>query len=237
MRGTARSGPSRPKRECGDGLEGPDRAHGWRMHGRDSRPKRVFVGYRYIHTAVDDRTRVAYSEILDDEKGSTAAEFWDRAHAWFTSRGINIERALTDNGACYRSRIWSDALNQTGVAHKRTRPYRPQTNGKVSNASTGSCSKNGPTSATGPQKGSDEPPMTGSSTSTINTHPTAHSAGPLQWPPSTGCSRTTSPRTTTRTATRLRSRLSPPGRDITRKTYRQRSTWASRGAFRVRPHV
>jgi len=104
---------------------------GWRMHGMENRPRRVFVGYRYVHTAIDDRTRLAYSEILDNEQGSTAAGFWLRAHAWFEARGTHTERALTDNGACYRSRAWRDALAQTGVVHKRTRPYRPQTNGKV----------------------------------------------------------------------------------------------------------
>ena len=104
---------------------------GWRMHGKANRPRRVFAGYRYIHTVIDDRTRVAYSEILDDEQGVTAAEFWLRAHSWFSAQGIAIERVLSDNGACYRSRAWSDALAATGVVHKRTRPYRPQTNGKV----------------------------------------------------------------------------------------------------------
>src|SRR6185436_9160935 len=59
------------------------------------------------------------------------AGFWTRAHAWFTAAGITVERVLTDNGACYRSHTWRDALAATGVSHRRTRPYRPQTNGKV----------------------------------------------------------------------------------------------------------
>jgi transposase InsO family protein len=104
---------------------------GWRMHGRANRSTQVFAGYRYLHTVIDDRTRVAYSEILDNEQGVTAAGFWHRAHAWFAAHGITIERALTDNGACYRSRAWRDALAATATTHKRTRPYRPQTNGKV----------------------------------------------------------------------------------------------------------
>jgi transposase InsO family protein len=114
-------------------LSGIPDGGGWRIHGRGNAPtvKRSSVGYRFIHTAVDDRTRVAYSEILDDEQGITAAEFWHRAHAWFAAHGIHVERALTDNGACYKSRVWRHALDVTGVAHKRTRPYRPQTNGKV----------------------------------------------------------------------------------------------------------
>ncbi len=106
---------------------------GWKVHGRGNTPdhRRTKAGYRYIHTALDDRTRIAYSEILNDEKGTTAAGFWDRAQLWFATLGITIERCLTDNGACYRSRAFATALARTGVTHKRTRPYRPQTNGKV----------------------------------------------------------------------------------------------------------
>ena len=106
---------------------------GWRIHGRGQTPavKRSPVGYRFIHTAIDDRTRLAYSEIHNDEQGVTAAAFWRRAHTWFAAHGITVERALTDNGACYRSRVWLVALTETGVTPKRTRPYRPQTNGKV----------------------------------------------------------------------------------------------------------
>jgi transposase InsO family protein len=106
---------------------------GWKIHGRGQAPAGVHakVGYRYLHTAIDDRTRIVYSEILDDELGTTAAEFWHRAHQWFALHGITVERCLTDNGSCYRSRPWAAALADTGVIHKRTRPYRPQTNGKV----------------------------------------------------------------------------------------------------------
>jgi hypothetical protein len=79
---------------------------GWRIRGRGyvgehARNRRV--GYRYIHTAVDDRTRIAYSEILSDERAVTAAGFWKRAVAWFGSLGITCERVITDNGSCYRS--------------------------------------------------------------------------------------------------------------------------------------
>ena len=106
---------------------------GWRIHGRGRAPtvKRSSIGYRFIHTALDDRTRLAYSEILADEQAVTAAAFWRRAHTWFSAHGVTVERALTDNGSCYRSRIWLAALAETGVTPKRTRPYRPQTNGKV----------------------------------------------------------------------------------------------------------
>lgn len=106
---------------------------GWKIHGRgnDGHGGHNKVGYRYLRTVIDDRTRVGYSEILDNEQGATAAQFWLRAHAWFAGRGIVIERVLSDNGPCYCSRAWRSALEVTGVVHKRTRPYRPQTNGKV----------------------------------------------------------------------------------------------------------
>jgi len=87
-------------------------------------------GYAYLHHAVDDHSRLAYSEILGDERGKTAARFWTRARAWFARRGIRVQAVLTDNGACYRSRAFARALGKQ-VKHRRTRPYRPQTNGKV----------------------------------------------------------------------------------------------------------
>lgn len=87
-------------------------------------------GYMFLHNAVDDYSRLAYTEILPDEKKETAAGFWERANAYFDSCGITVKRVLTDNGACYRSHAFRDALGG-GIKHKRTRPYRPQTNGKV----------------------------------------------------------------------------------------------------------
>lgn len=103
---------------------------GWRVHGRAHRPNsHRGRGYSFLHTALDDHSRLAYSEILSDERKETAAAFWTRANAYFTSCGINVKRVLTDNGNCYRSFDFRDALGD--VVHKRTRPYRPQTNGKV----------------------------------------------------------------------------------------------------------
>jgi transposase InsO family protein len=107
---------------------------GWRMHGwenRDAIRRRPGVGHRYIHSAVDDRTRLVYSEILNDELGDTAAEFLDRAVTWFASVGVIVERVLSDNGSCYKSRTFDAMCAARGVTHKRTRPHRPQTNGKV----------------------------------------------------------------------------------------------------------
>lgn len=91
--------------------------------------KHPVIGYHYLHTALDDHSRVAYSELLADERQETAAAFWIRAATWFASIGVTVERVLTDNGSCYRSRAFAAALGE--VKHKRTRPYRPQTNGKV----------------------------------------------------------------------------------------------------------
>jgi transposase InsO family protein len=89
------------------------------------------LGYHYLHNAVDDHSRLAYTEILADETKETAAGFWLRAQAWFSTAGITVTRVLTDNGSCYRSQLWRDTLTTAGVTHKRTRAYRPQTNGKV----------------------------------------------------------------------------------------------------------
>jgi transposase InsO family protein len=80
---------------------------------------------------VDDHSRLAYTEILPDERKETAVAFWRRAQAFFAAAGITVAGVLTDNGSCYKSRLWRDTLAAAGIVHKRTRPYRPQTNGKV----------------------------------------------------------------------------------------------------------
>jgi transposase InsO family protein len=87
------------------------------------------VGYGFIHSAVDDYTRLAYSEVHADETKLTASAFWRRAVVWFADHGITINEVLTDNGSCYRSQLFAEALGV--VEHRRTQPYRPQTNGKV----------------------------------------------------------------------------------------------------------
>jgi len=86
-------------------------------------------GYHFLHTAIDGHSRLAYSELLTDERKETAAAFWTRANSWFTECGIQVRKVLTDNGSCYRSHTFADALGD--IEHRRTRPYRPQTNGKV----------------------------------------------------------------------------------------------------------
>jgi hypothetical protein len=79
-------------------------------HGRPT------IGYSYLHTAIDDHSRLAYSEILPDECKETATAFWQRAHTWFTAAGITIERVMTDNGSCYKSALWQDALAVAGIS-------------------------------------------------------------------------------------------------------------------------
>lgn len=106
---------------------------GHKVHGRAAGvriKKQSKPGYAFIHNAVDDHSRLAYSEILTDERKETAAEFWLRANSYFTDCGIIVKRVLTDNGSCYRSHAFAAALGED-IKHKRTRPYTPQTNGKV----------------------------------------------------------------------------------------------------------
>lgn len=93
--------------------------------------RRQTVGWEFCHVCVDDATRLAYVEVLDDEQGTTAAGFLRRAVAWFASMGIAVERVLSDNGSCYRSASHARACSELGLRHLRTRPYRPQTNGKA----------------------------------------------------------------------------------------------------------
>jgi transposase InsO family protein len=107
---------------------------GWRFKGRQAGRKHSGqrgIGYAYLHHAVDDHSRLAYSEILADEKKETAVDFWRRARRFFAAHGITVKRVLTDNGSCYRSKLWAKTLEGGRITHKRTRPYRPQTNGKV----------------------------------------------------------------------------------------------------------
>ena len=106
---------------------------GWRAHGRENLlgQPRAKVGYDYIHSAIDAYSRIAYSEILNAEDAVCCTGFLERAHAWFGLHNVVIERILTDNGAGYRSNAWRDLCAELAIPHTRTRPYRPQTNGKV----------------------------------------------------------------------------------------------------------
>ena len=114
---------------------------GWRVRGGPQHYNRTFtdkdghrrttVGYEYVHIAVDDYSRLAYAEVLRDEKAATAVGFLRRAVAFYARHGIRVERVLSDNGSAYRATIHALACKRLGVRHLRTRPYRPQTNGKA----------------------------------------------------------------------------------------------------------
>ena len=110
---------------------------GWRVHGRQmgstGAKKRARIGYDYIHSAVDDHSRLAYSEIHPDEKGDTAAGFIERAAAFFADHGItSIERVMTDNHWSYtKSRSVAAVIESLGAKHKRIKPHCPWQNGKV----------------------------------------------------------------------------------------------------------
>jgi transposase InsO family protein len=121
---------------------------GWRYVGREqgrwnraataartgapkSKYSKPLVGTCYLHTVIDDHSRVAYVEAHDDETKETAAAVLRNAVAWFAVRGVRVQRVLSDNGGAYRSYLWRDTCAELGVIPKRTRPYRPQTNGKI----------------------------------------------------------------------------------------------------------
>jgi transposase InsO family protein len=104
---------------------------GWRAHGRGNvvHQRKTRVGYDYVHSAIDAHSRLAYSEILANEKGVSCAAFWDRARQFFAEYGIAVEAVLTDNAKNYLGTHFTAALD--GTQHRRIRPRRPQTNGKV----------------------------------------------------------------------------------------------------------
>ena len=89
------------------------------------------IGTAFVHTVLDDHSRVAYAEIHDDETAATAVLVLRNAVAWFADRGVTIQRVLSDNGAAYKSHLWRDTCAELGITVKKTRPYRPQTNGKI----------------------------------------------------------------------------------------------------------
>lgn len=118
---------------------------GWRYVGRQQgeknrastpdKPRNKFsdplMGTAFVHTVIDDYSRVAYAEIHDDETAVTATAVLTRAVEWFNARGVIVERVLSDNGGAYRSHLWRGTCAKLAITYKRTRPYRPQTNGKI----------------------------------------------------------------------------------------------------------
>ena len=104
---------------------------GHRVTGRGPGHYNHKPGWEAVHVAVDDTTRLAYVEILPDERGVTSVGFLRRAIAWFATHGITVQRVMTDNGAPYKSRVWAAWCADHDLRHLRTRPYRPRTNGKA----------------------------------------------------------------------------------------------------------
>ena len=104
---------------------------GHRLVGRGRGRFETGAGYEYLHVCVDDYSRVAYVELANDEQGATAAAFLAHAAAHFAKRGVRIQRVLTDNGSCYRSSAFANSCERLLIVHSRTRPRRPQTNGKA----------------------------------------------------------------------------------------------------------
>jgi transposase InsO family protein len=118
---------------------------GWRYLGRQqgernraattgkprNKHRGPLIGTAFVHTVIDDHSRVAYAEIHDDETAITATSVLRRAVAWFAARGITTRRVLSDNGSAYKSRLWTATCTDLGITVKKTRPYRPQTNGKI----------------------------------------------------------------------------------------------------------
>jgi len=103
---------------------------GHRVSG-DRRTRNRGIGWDRVHIAIDDHSRLAYAEELPDESPATTAAFLRRAWSFYAGHGIAVERILTDNGGCYRSAAFAAACDELGLGHRRTRPYRPQTNGKA----------------------------------------------------------------------------------------------------------
>ena len=103
---------------------------GHRITG-DRRRQARGIGWEFVHVCVDDCSRVAYAEVLSDERGPTIAAFLRRVVRWFRRRGVRVERVLTDNGTGYRSHVFRAAAQAQRLVHRRTRPYTPRTNGKA----------------------------------------------------------------------------------------------------------
>ena len=115
---------------AGKRITGVQRNPTRRRRDRDRVDRRV-VGWDYVHVAIDDATRLAYAEVLPDEKATTAIAFLGRAVEFFARYGMTVEELITDNGSAYRSTVHAIACRSLGIRHRRTRPYRPQTNGKA----------------------------------------------------------------------------------------------------------
>lgn len=103
---------------------------GHRIHG-DKTTRVRGIGWEYVHVCIDDASRLAYVEVLENERAPACEGFLQRAVAWYRERGITVTQVMTDNGGGYRSDVFRRMVGQLGVDHIRTQPYRPQTNGKA----------------------------------------------------------------------------------------------------------
>jgi transposase InsO family protein len=123
----------------GGGWRYVGREQGWRNRATTSartgaaksKYRKPLIGTCYLHTVIDDHSRVAYVEAHHDETKETAALVLRNAVAWFAERGVTVRRVLSDNGGAYRSHLWRETCIELGIKPQRTRPYRPQTNGKI----------------------------------------------------------------------------------------------------------
>jgi transposase InsO family protein len=105
---------------------------GWRIHGRSEKVRGRGLGWDYVHVAIDDHTRLAYAEVLPDERTTTCAGFLTRAAAWFAAHGVTVRRVLTDNAKSYRiGKAWITACDQLRIGRRFTKPGHPWTNGKA----------------------------------------------------------------------------------------------------------
>jgi transposase InsO family protein len=105
---------------------------GHRISGdRTGQSRKRGTGWEFLHVAVDDASRLAYTALMPDEKKQSAVRFLEDALAWFTAHGVTVERVMTDNGSACRSRLFASVLQARGLTHKRTRPSTPRTNGKA----------------------------------------------------------------------------------------------------------
>ena len=102
-----------------------------RTAGARNKHGNPLIGTCYLHTVIDDHSRVAYVEAHDDETKETATAVLRNAVAWFADRGVTVQRVISDNGSCYKSNLWRDTCADLGITPKKTQPYRPQTNGKI----------------------------------------------------------------------------------------------------------
>lgn len=107
----------------------------WNRQSTPGKPRNKYgnelMRHAFVHTVIDDHSRVAYAEVHDDETALTATAVLARAVAWYSRRGVTVERVLSDNGSAYKSRLWHTVCAQLGITVKKTRPRRPQTNGKI----------------------------------------------------------------------------------------------------------